>query len=291
MQIESDILYRTNFNDAQQCNTLDIYFTPPNGSGQQRPVIIYIHGGSWSSGDKNMIVQGRSDISPMPKWFVAIGCIFVSLNFRLAKDYRTKNATIPDMLEDIAKALMWLKVNIRRYGGKAKGFNLLGYSTGAHLASLIVADRRKYLDRFGMDSTFIRSLILVDGCHYDVPLVLQALREKDQGINRPRQKIQHLVNLTGKTPHGQKQLSPANFIQPELRATSFLLLSAGLHHGHEQTLTLRMNEQFKTLLQSCGIDVEHHHFPPKEHLNLIQEFDHDLQVTAHQFLATRSILP
>ena len=54
---------------------LDIY--PPEGEICDRPIVIWIHGGGWSSGDKQQKIESKIDL------INEVGGIFVSVNYRL----------------------------------------------------------------------------------------------------------------------------------------------------------------------------------------------------------------
>ena len=90
------------------------------------PVIYYLHGGSWTFGDKRE--QGR----PMLHEFVERGWIAVVINYRLApKD------PWPAQIEDATRALGWIKKNIATYGGDPDRVVISGGSAGGHLAALV----------------------------------------------------------------------------------------------------------------------------------------------------------
>ena len=106
---------------------LDVYVpTRPNGS-----VILMVHGGGWSNGDKAM--PGVVD-NKVAHW-VAAGTIFVSI------DYRMLPGTDPlHQADDVAAALAWSQRHARDWGGDPGRFVLMGHSAGAHLVALVAAD-------------------------------------------------------------------------------------------------------------------------------------------------------
>jgi acetyl esterase/lipase len=90
------------------------------------PVVLYIHGGSWMMGDKRE--QGR----PMLHEFVRRGWIAVVPNYRLAP----RNPW-PAQIEDVNRALGWVKKNIATYGGDPELLVIAGASAGGQLAALV----------------------------------------------------------------------------------------------------------------------------------------------------------
>ena len=90
------------------------------------PVMLYLHGGAWTFGDKRE--QGR----PMLHEFVARGWIVVSANYRLAP-----RDPWPAQIEDVTRALAWVKKNVAAYGGDPSRVVVAGGSAGGHLAALL----------------------------------------------------------------------------------------------------------------------------------------------------------
>jgi acetyl esterase/lipase len=90
------------------------------------PVMLYVHGGAWTVGDKRE--QGR----PMLHELVARGWIAVAINYRLAPQ-----SAWPAQIEDVTRALAWVKTSIREMGGDPDRIVVSGGSAGGHLASLL----------------------------------------------------------------------------------------------------------------------------------------------------------
>jgi acetyl esterase/lipase len=90
------------------------------------PVVFYVHGGSWTMGDKRE--QGR----PMLHEFVKRGWIAVVPNYRLAPRHPW-----PAQIQDVTRALGWVKKNIAVYGGDPERVVISGGSAGGQLAALV----------------------------------------------------------------------------------------------------------------------------------------------------------
>lgn len=93
---------------------------------EDAPVIFYLHGGAWTFGDKRE--QGR----PMLHEFAARGWIVVTANYRLAP-----RDPWPAQIEDVTRALAWVKKNVADYGGNPQRVVVSGGSAGGHLAALL----------------------------------------------------------------------------------------------------------------------------------------------------------
>lgn len=89
------------------------------------PVLLYIHGGGWSAGDK-------SDFAFMREATTNLGYIYVSINYQLT----TSGAIYTDMLLDIDLAIQFLYDHAEEYYIDTTKMALLGSSAGAHLAML-----------------------------------------------------------------------------------------------------------------------------------------------------------
>src|SRR5947209_20023068 len=76
--------------------TLDIYRSPHDDA----PVVIYVHGGGWRSGDKADDSARR--IAPLS----ARGITVVAVNYRLVP-----HARFPGQLHDLKAAVRWLRGN------------------------------------------------------------------------------------------------------------------------------------------------------------------------------------
>jgi len=108
----------------QSRHRLDVWRT--STTPKNAPVIFYIHGGAWTFGDKRE--QGR----PMLHEFVRRGWVAVACNYRLAPRH-----VWPAQIEDVTRALAWIKKNIATYGGDSERVVVAGGSAGGHLAALL----------------------------------------------------------------------------------------------------------------------------------------------------------
>ncbi|MGQ0659884.1 alpha/beta hydrolase [Sphingosinicella sp.] len=123
-------------------------YTPAARSGA--PLVIFIHGGAWSFGDKSAAAH-------MAPYFHNLGYAFAALNYRLVP-----NATVRQQAEDIAAAV----ARLRRDTG-ARLLLLMGHSAGAHLAALVATDP-DYLAAHRLTPAVIDGVVLLDGAGYDV---------------------------------------------------------------------------------------------------------------------------
>ena len=136
---------------------MDLYF-PPQGNGPS-PVLMYVHGGGWTSGDRKEI-RGMRDL-PM---FTNAGYIVVAVDYRLAPQYH-----FPAMIQDVKCAVRHLRAHAEEYNLDPDRIAAWGLSAGGHLVSLLgLADESagwdvgEYLDQSSRVQAVISMFGLVD---------------------------------------------------------------------------------------------------------------------------------
>ena len=160
-KLTADVPYLKN---GHPRHVLDIY-TPEKQARNSLPVVFWIHGGGWQTGDKG-------DVSLKPKVLAERGMIFVSTNYRLLPE-----VTMDELVGDVARSLGWVHRNIARYGGDPRQIIVGGHSAGAQLAALICIDD-KYLKKEGVPFEVLKGCIPIDGDTYDIPKIIQTAEHR-----------------------------------------------------------------------------------------------------------------
>ena len=137
--------------DAKQ--RLDV--VKPSGVARA-PVLLFVHGGGWSIGDKAHAAGGKA------KWANANGWAFASANYRLVPQ-----ATVEQQAADVASAIAWLRANAAKEGLDPDRIVLMGHSAGAHLVALVGTDPH-YLKAAGVPMGALKGVVLLDGAGYDI---------------------------------------------------------------------------------------------------------------------------
>jgi acetyl esterase/lipase len=101
---------------------MDIYF--PN-SGGPWPVLVYVHGGSWMTGDK-------AEAAGLAKWLNPLGYIVVSVNYRMYPSVR-----FPAIIADVKCAIRSLRAHAAEYNLDPDHIGATGASSGGHLVALL----------------------------------------------------------------------------------------------------------------------------------------------------------
>ncbi|MDR3046472.1 MAG: alpha/beta hydrolase [Bacteroidales bacterium] len=105
--------------------TMDIALPSEANDENRVPVVLCIHGGSWSNGDKH-------DFDFVKERTLKSHCAYVTINYRMIGD----NVTYKEMLADIKKAVGYLKDHAKEYPIKTDRMVVLGSSAGGHLSLL-----------------------------------------------------------------------------------------------------------------------------------------------------------
>jgi acetyl esterase/lipase len=102
-------------------NRLDLYL-PEKATGPL-PVIVWVHGGGWTSGDKSHCPAIH---------FATKGFAIASINYRFSQ-----HAIFPAQIYDCKAAVRWLRANAEKYGLDPKHIGAWGGSAGGQLVMLL----------------------------------------------------------------------------------------------------------------------------------------------------------
>lgn len=212
---------------------LDVIYDP---AAKETPVIIFIHGGSWMSGSKDMYTK-------LGENFLALGYTTVLVNYRLSPQ-----ATVADMTDDCQEALEWILRHISAYGGSAQKLFMMGHSAGGHLAAV----------------TAMHNALKVKGMILDDAFGLSAYHfMTTHAMWIP----EFLSNIFGSDAELWKRVSPDVLIRKECPG-AFILTGANTY-----PFILYDNQHFKELAEKAGISVTQHFYAGKSHMAMIYMFE------------------
>ena len=125
----------------------------PNGL---MPMLVQIHGGGWRRGSRES--QGR----PLVHHLAELGWLCASIDYRLSPE-----ATFPDHLEDVKRAIAWLRTNAEEFGGDPKFVAVTGGSAGGHLAALaaLTGNESDLQPGFETANTSVQACVPLYGIH------------------------------------------------------------------------------------------------------------------------------
>lgn len=121
---------------GEDCLTLNVWTAASGMRGARRPVMVWIHGGSYvSNGTANPRDWCNNFVKAHPE------VVFVSINYRLGLLGFLDLSTLPDGkaysrsgnlgILDQVEALRWVKRNIAGFGGDPNNVTIVGHSAGA----------------------------------------------------------------------------------------------------------------------------------------------------------------
>ncbi|MGD9923428.1 MAG: alpha/beta hydrolase [Pseudorhodoplanes sp.] len=125
IQVTRDIPY-----GPAERNLLDVFVA--DGASGLRPVLIFVHGGGFTGGNKS--TPGSPFYDNVPLWAARNGLVGVNMTYRLAPQHPW-----PAGPEDVGAALHWVADNISKHGGDPSKIVLFGHSAGATHAGTYAA--------------------------------------------------------------------------------------------------------------------------------------------------------
>ncbi len=150
VSIHRDIAYGTD-----RLQKLDV-FAPNGARGKKLPVLLFVHGGGFTRGDKH----GAFYPDNITLWAAKNGMVGVNIDYRLApKD------PWPAGVKDLASAIAWTKAHIARYGGDPNFIVLFGHSAGANH----VADYAAHPEVRGAEASSVRGVIMLSPAYSTAP--------------------------------------------------------------------------------------------------------------------------
>jgi arylformamidase len=227
---------RTNvpYATAHERQVLDVY--APAGA-KNVPVVFWIHGGGWQSGDKTMVAL-------KPKAFVDAGFIFVSINHRLLP-----NVDMGSITRDVASALGWVHKNIATHGGDPNRLLVMGHSSGGQLAALMCTDDR-YAKAEGYSLKAIKGCVPVDADTFDIPAIIDVAETRARAHHLPMPTYGHRQKF-GDDAAKHRDFSPVTHVAGNKGIPPFLILHIG---GNPDTVA--QARRMAAALEAAGISVK-----------------------------------
>jgi acetyl esterase/lipase len=229
-EVKRDIPYA---NPGHKLQVLDVY--SPKGA-KNLPVVVWIHGGGWQTGDKK-------DVQIKPQFFNEQGFVFVSVNYRLLPD-----VDMGTIIRDVAMSIHWVHDHIAEYGGDPKRLLIMGHSAGAHLAAIICTDDR-YLKAEGLSLAIVKGCVPVDGDTYDVPAIIEVAETRWRVHGLPPAKFGHREKF-GNDPAKHKDFSAVTHVARDKGIPPFLIL-----HVAEHPDTSAQARRLGNVLKEAGVPV------------------------------------
>ena len=207
----------------------------PDGSGKF-PVVLIVHGGGWSSGDR------EKDIVPVFAPF-ATNFTWFTISYRLAPTNHW-----PACYEDVLTAIRWVKKHAGEYKGDPDRIALLGYSAGGHLVTLAGTQAG--------DDTRVQAIAALAP-----PTDLVSDNERRGGLSTSMRALfnWNSTNITDSARAVLKENSPLTYVKPGL--PPFLILQGSA----DKTVPAAQSIAFQKALKAAAVDSDLILIPDGQH--------------------------
>ncbi|MDD6794452.1 MAG: alpha/beta hydrolase [Clostridiaceae bacterium] len=239
---EMDITYK---NTNSKPLTLDLY-KPKKQLKNGSPVLLYVHGGSWTYGDKGI----PSMLSPLLDSFRDQGYSIISISYELLN----YNINFYKQVADVKDSIRWINKNKDKYNFDTDEIGLIGISAGAHLSLLAAysADDN-FTDDLELKSYPCNVNFLVDFFGpTDLNTLDASLASKEMNIS---------INSIKNKDEIYTKYSPINYIKKDLPKTLIIHSKSDTLVPYENSLNLYNKSKAE------GNDV---------HLLSLEDMNHDL---------------
>lgn len=217
-------------------------FAPKKSNGNN-DVLIFIHGGSWNSGKKEIY-------NFLGNRFARKGVVTVIIDYPLSPEFQVHEMGLAS-----AQAVKWTHQNISNYGGNPGKIFVSGHSAGGHLASLVTV-RNEYFDTLQYKNP-IKGAVLIDAAGLDMKWFLEQMNYEPG--------TEYLVTFTD-NPEVWKDTSPIYFLD-EKDPPLLILMGEKTLPGIKLT-TERFLEKYKEIVPEPDFYV----LKGKKHKPMIVQF-------------------
>jgi acetyl esterase/lipase len=213
---------------------MDVYY--PKTTSGPAPMVMYVHGGGFTSGDKED-GAGAKDIPEL----VARGYVVASVNYRLAPA-----AKYPAQIEDVKCAVRYLRANAASFGIDPNRFGAWGGSAGGTLVTLLgLTDTSAGYDRGANSEQSSRVQAVVD---------MFGPTDFTKGFEGgSTQLLTGVVGTSDRTSDAVKRFSPVTYVSKD--DPPFLIL-----HGEKDALVpIAQSQELYDALKAAGVEATFTH--------------------------------
>lgn len=215
----------------------------PKGA-KDLPVLIFIHGGSWKSGKKEIYDFLGSRMARKK-------VVTVIIDYPLAPAYQIQSMELAAV-----QSVIWTSKNIEKYGGDRNQIFISGHSAGGHLAALVGIKESNFLNPEIKNS--LKGAILIDPAGLDMYWFLQETKGTDEGNK-------YLGSFT-ENPEVWKAASPIYFLEGE-KLPILLMEGEKTYPGIRLTV-----DRFRKEADKKGVILAYEFYKNKKHIPMITQF-------------------
>jgi acetyl esterase/lipase len=224
---------------------LDVYVPDPALVAKPEggyPTLIFVHGGSWNSGNKELYAPAAQRLMPY-------GIAVVVVGYTLHPE-----ATYRQQTTDMAQAMAWTLDHVGEFGGDPKRVVAGGHSAGAHLTALALMDEQWLGAEGGHTASEVCGYVGLSG-PYDI--TAQMAFERANG--RPGE----LLKAVFEGGANFANASPITYARPGLPPALII------HGDQDETVPVGVAESFHAALQSSGAQSELRLYPRATHTGIL----------------------
>lgn len=211
---------------------LDLYRSVK--AGKPAPLLVFIHGGGWSGGD-------RKDYLVYLLSFAKKGYVTATISYRLLKD-----GPYPCCVEDVCDAFRWLSLHGLVYGYDPERIAAIGGSAGAHLAMLAAYGWKDQAGDTALSPPFhIKAVVEIYG-----PTDLTTEYARNHSLVK-----NFLAHSYPEAPQLFREASPVNWLSSDDPPTLIL------HGSSDQLVPVSQAKLLKDRLDSLGVPAVMYRLP------------------------------
>lgn len=226
-------------NDTLKKHRLDIYL--PKAHQSNLPLVIWIHGGAWNHNDK------YADMGYMiqtVKGFLESGYAFASIDYR-----HSTTKVFPAQIQDCSQGVQFLSNNAEKYGIDRRRIALIGFSAGAHLASILGLslnnDVKEFYPATGKPSYTLKAILDFYG---PADLLMMSAKQDPEEVSDP---IYQLLGAAAvKRPDLARKASPVTYV--DKGDPAFFIVNG----EKDESVPYQQSVLLKSLLDQAGVPSE-----------------------------------
>lgn len=147
VEMHADLQY-----GEHELQNMDI-FTPQIAGTEPLPVVVYIHGGGLTAGDKISPASEGFIYSNIPIFFARNGMIGINANYRLVPE-----VSWPSGADDLQLLMQWIREQIGSFGGDPDKIFFMCNSAGCnHVATYLFSGEHHFADGPGVAGALLAS--------------------------------------------------------------------------------------------------------------------------------------
>ena len=239
----------------KEANVMDIYVPKKAYKRESNGCVVFVHGGSWSGGDKK-------EEAVRCRLLASRGYMAVSVNYTLHSDATADVYSVFDVLDELDGTLSAIKAFAAERGIIVDKAGITGYSAGAHLAMLYGYSRA---DTAPLTIAFVGSMAGPADISEQVWGSEMTIRvtKRLTGVTLTEEKL-----LSGEADELLQSISPVSFVNENSPPTAII-------HGGKDTLVPVTNTgSLIEKLSQNEVPYDYVHVKNAGHLLLLNPFKH-----------------